>query len=628
MAKSEEQREKAPRIISIFWVLSVLLVMLVVVPLVSYSWKIISSSKSYIEESLRERQLKTAIPAATHIQTLMDEYGRHLRDIAAAFEVFSNEPDTKQKYEDLLQRGILSRYLYKNTLLLAYEDREGGQFTAPWKGLQPEEQGKLARISSKVAGDALASGQMVRSPVFEVKLAALKGIPEPAIAMALPIESGSRSVSAVSAVFLLQSVQDSLSEYAREFTLFVTDTKGRLIFHSRAAQQGKNTDMSKDPIVNRVLASGVMPSGAINYNVTTVKNGKKTTFLVTSTPIQAYNWLLFAKVNRAKYYASIVQMKKQSTLWVVLSILAALLIGLVFARFITKPLSTLAEVSRKLARGELSQRADVRSKSEIGELARAFNAMADEIQRYIGKVEASAEETKQLFMDSIRAIANALDAKDPYTRGHSERVSAYSMVIGKTYGLDARMMRIIEISSLLHDVGKIGIADRILRKPGTLTPNEFAIMKTHPPKGAQILGSIPQMREIIPGIQYHHERWSGGGYPDGLMGKQIPLIARIIGVADAYDAMTTDRPYQKAMTPLQAANRINELKTIVYQPAIVEAFNVAFRKGLFRSFHEAVAKAKAAKSGAARAKTSEAKPATAGPPRREGTPPKTSTGPG
>jgi HD-GYP domain-containing protein (c-di-GMP phosphodiesterase class II) len=299
-------------------------------------------------------------------------------------------------------------------------------------------------------------------------------------------------------------------------------------------------------------------------------------------------------VDREKYYAPIVQLKRQSTYWTVLSILGALFIGLVLARLITRPLSALTEVSRDLARGKFSRRADVGSKNEIGELARAFNAMADDIQVYIQKVEAAAEETKQLFMDSIRAIANALDAKDPYTRGHSERVSAYSMIVGREFGLDERALRVMEISSLLHDVGKIGIEDKILRKPGALTEEEFEIMKTHPPKGAQILGGIPQMREIIPGIKHHHEKWAGGGYPDGLKGEQIPVLARIIGVADAFDAMTTNRPYQRGMTFERASARLNELVMKVYDPTVIDAFNRAFQQGLFEEHRRQILEAKLA----------------------------------
>ncbi len=579
---------KPPRQVSIFWVLSVLLILLVVIPLVSYSWRSISASKDYIEESLRERQLKAAIPAAAHIGNLMDEYQRRLQDLAATFEVFSNDSNYKNSYEDLLQRGILSRYLSDDTLLLVYEDKEGGQFAAPWRGLQPQEQAQLTSFVAPYGEQALKGGAMRASEVFFVKLAALQGLSEPAIAISVPIQSGGGDVSSITAVFMLQGVQDSLKEYGREFTMFVTDSKGHLVFHTEAAYQGKALDLAQDPIVHRVLASGIVPTSPVNYNVTKSVDGKARTYLVTCAPVSGYGWLLFSEVDREQYYAPIVQLKEQSTLWVVLSILGALVIGLLLARLITRPISTLAEVSRDLAKGNFSRRANVKSKNEIGELARAFNAMADDIQDYIRRVEAAAEETKQLFMDSIRAIANALDAKDPYTRGHSERVSAYSMIIGTSYGLSEREMRIIEISSLLHDVGKIGIEDRILRKPGALTKEEFDVMKTHPPKGAAILGSIPQMREIIPGIRHHHEKWSGGGYPDNLKGESIPTIARIIGVADAFDAMTTNRPYQKAMTFEQAAGRINELKITVYDPRVVEAFNKAFQKNLFVSVQERV----------------------------------------
>lgn len=592
MSKAEEEKKverKEPVPVSIFWVLSVLMILLVVVPLVSYSWISINSSKDYIEESLRERQLKTAIPAAAHLEMQVGENKRRLQDLAAVFELYSNEPDSKVQYENLLQRGVLNKYLTDDVLLLSYQDRAGEQFYAPWRGLRASETSQLEQYLAGVARQAIAAGKLRRSPVFTARLQALGELGEPAMVVSFPVRSEGKSVSAVSAVFLLENIQQSLQDYGSDYTLFVTNSKGRLLFHSQPSMQGTEADLSKDPIVNRVLASWPPPSGAVNYNVTKVEDGKAKTFLVTSTYIPAYGWILFSKVDREKYYAPIVQLKKRSTVWVFLSIISALIIGIVLARLITKPLSTLAEVSRDLARGEFSRRANIKSKNEIGELARAFNAMADDIQQYIGQVEKAAEENKQLFMNSIRAIANALDAKDPYTRGHSERVSAYAMVIGREFGLDARSLRILEISSLLHDVGKIGIEDKILRKPGALTVKEFTIMKTHPAKGAQILGSIPQMKEIIPGIRYHHERWSGGGYPDGIKEEQIPLIARIMGVADAFDAMTTNRPYQRAMTPVQAANRINELKITVYETKVVEAFNKAFRKGLFKPVQSNVA---------------------------------------
>jgi HD-GYP domain-containing protein (c-di-GMP phosphodiesterase class II) len=140
-------------------------------------------------------------------------------------------------------------------------------------------------------------------------------------------------------------------------------------------------------------------------------------------------------------------------------------------------------------------------------------------------------------------------------------------------------------------VGKIGVDDAILKKPGVLTPEEFEVMKTHTTRGAAIMSEIPKMKEILPGLRSHHERWKGGGYPDGLSGEQIPLMARIIAVADTFDAMTTDRPYQRAMTLEAAHARINQLKGVALDERVVEAFNRAFLSGEIRSDTRAVAAA-------------------------------------
>ncbi|MEE8536871.1 MAG: HD domain-containing phosphohydrolase, partial [Acidobacteriota bacterium] len=136
--------------------------------------------------------------------------------------------------------------------------------------------------------------------------------------------------------------------------------------------------------------------------------------------------------------------------------------------------------------------------------------------------------------------------------------------------------RDIHVSSLLHDIGKIGVDDAILRKPGALTPEEFEEMKKHPEKGANIMAPIPQMQNIIPGIHFHHEKWGGGGYPKSLKGEDIPFIARVIQVADCFDAMTTNRPYQRSMSYEAAVARIHELTGPVFDPKIVEAFDQAY----------------------------------------------------
>jgi putative nucleotidyltransferase with HDIG domain len=176
-------------------------------------------------------------------------------------------------------------------------------------------------------------------------------------------------------------------------------------------------------------------------------------------------------------------------------------------------------------------------------------------------------------------LAGAVDEKDPYTRGHSDRVTRYSVIIARELGLSNEEVEKIRIAAQLHDVGKIGIEDRILKKPGALTPEEFDIMKTHTTKGANILRPVEQLREMLPGIELHHESLDGRGYPHGLKGDHIPLVARIITVADTFDAMTTNRPYQAAMEPDYVIRIITSLVHTKFDPKVVAALTSAHHKG-------------------------------------------------
>ena len=203
------------------------------------------------------------------------------------------------------------------------------------------------------------------------------------------------------------------------------------------------------------------------------------------------------------------------------------------------------------------------------------------LTRALGLVKQAAAENNELFLGTARALASAIDAKDPYTRGHSVRVNRYSVILARYHGLSETDIRDIHVASLLHDVGKIGVDDAILKKPGKLTPEEFEVMKLHTVIGANIMAPIRQMKRLLPGLRSHHERWTGEGYPDRLKGSDIPLMARIIAVADTFDAMTTERPYQKAVSFERALARLNELKGSGFDEHIVEAFNRAYLAGEF-----------------------------------------------
>jgi putative nucleotidyltransferase with HDIG domain len=154
---------------------------------------------------------------------------------------------------------------------------------------------------------------------------------------------------------------------------------------------------------------------------------------------------------------------------------------------------------------------------------------------------------RDLFVDTITTLAQAVELRDEYTGGHTKRVSAYSLLLAKEVGLSECEIDLIRIGTPLHDIGKIGIDDAILLKPDKLTPAEFEQMKLHTVKGAEIVNTIRDLRPIIPIVRSHHERWDGKGYPDGLAGENIPAVARVVALADAFDAMTSDRPYRKGM---------------------------------------------------------------------------------
>jgi HD-GYP domain-containing protein (c-di-GMP phosphodiesterase class II) len=176
-------------------------------------------------------------------------------------------------------------------------------------------------------------------------------------------------------------------------------------------------------------------------------------------------------------------------------------------------------------------------------------------------------------------LANAIDEKDPYTRGHSERVAYYSACVAKHLGMDAEEVERVHLSGIIHDVGKIGIEDKILRKAAALTDDEYEIMKQHPTKGLHILAAVPLLKEKAGAGLMHHENVDGSGYPDGLKGEEIPLLGRIVSVADAFDAMTTDRPYSKAMTFEAAIARLKFLAGKKFDPDCVEAFERAHGGG-------------------------------------------------
>lgn len=200
------------------------------------------------------------------------------------------------------------------------------------------------------------------------------------------------------------------------------------------------------------------------------------------------------------------------------------------------------------------------------------------IQDINDKLESANEQLKEAYYGTIESLRLAVDAKDSYTRNHSDRVSYYSVMIGKQLGLSDADLEVLKQGALFHDVGKIGIPDAILQKPGKLTDEEYDDIKNHPSIGAKILAPAKIFADLIPMVLNHHERFDGKGYPVGLAGEDIPLMARIVCVADSFDAMTSDRSYRPRFTVIAALEEIEKCKGAQFDPLVVDAFMIALRE--------------------------------------------------
>ena len=255
--------------------------------------------------------------------------------------------------------------------------------------------------------------------------------------------------------------------------------------------------------------------------------------------------------------------------------LGALALGAVvslwLARVVARPIDQLSQQLRRMTSArEFSRRLPLSGSSqELDALTGMFNEM-------MTSLVAAEEETEAAYVAAIKALAAALDARDPYTSGHSERVSALSVMVGRHMTLASEDIEVLRLGALLHDIGKIGIRDRVLSKRGPLTDEEFEIIKTHPTVGANILRHVPFLNRHMPIVELHHEQPDGRGYPHGLFGNATPLLARIVHVADAFDAMTSARAYRPAQGEAHALGELTRNRGTQFDAEVVDAFIAAW----------------------------------------------------
>jgi putative nucleotidyltransferase with HDIG domain len=260
--------------------------------------------------------------------------------------------------------------------------------------------------------------------------------------------------------------------------------------------------------------------------------------------------------------------------------------SITLSSFLTKPIQELSAGVDDLKEGKKYRRLKIYSQDEFGRLTASFNEMMVLIDEQSSKLNKYAKDLEDSYVSTVRVLAAAIDARDPYTHGHSTRVSMLSLQLGREIGLDNASLEELEVACLFHDIGKIKTPDSILRKRDKLNAWEYKEMMRHTEYGAAILGKASSLQKYIPPVRHHHEWFNGKGYPDGLKGDAIPLFAAIIAISDTYDAMTSNRPYRNAISELETLEELMDCAGKQFHPDLVKVFTRIMDKRIIPDMQE------------------------------------------
>jgi putative nucleotidyltransferase with HDIG domain len=570
--------------VRILWLMLGALLLVSALPIGLYHRQVLQLSQEKLVDMERVQQTELTRSLAQEVQFFESNLTQQLisqRQILALTGLIDNvtDPVAAPKVTLLLENFIDSN---RNTFIYVTAVGRDGKGTSASQGNFRAEQDPFV---AKALQRAFVSS--VQSVTFRSDPLALAPDNRPAFVIAVPLTDAHNNFTGMlAAVVSLDPILRRLQDASvRGRTVFIVDHFGHIVAHPETKHFVPGEDLSdKSYLVREVKDLPRELRNTETMRFTEKEHNRNVEMVGTYSTFPEVNWAVIAErsVNEARADAGVTELNRQALAFVSVVVLIAVLFGYFFAVGISGPIRTLAASTRAISRGEFHQRTPVRGAAEISELAENFNLMASDIEEYIEKLKEAAEENRELFIGSIRMLAAAIDEKDPYTRGHSGRVAKYSTIIAQELRLSPEDLDKLKISALLHDVGKIGVDDRVLKKPGSLTPEEFEIMKTHTTKGANIMRPVSQLKDMLPGIELHHEHLDGRGYPYGLSGPQIPLMARIIAVADTLDAMTTNRPYQSAMDLEYALGRIKALTGSKFDQAVVNALESAITAGKLR----------------------------------------------
>lgn len=357
---------------------------------------------------------------------------------------------------------------------------------------------------------------------------------------------------------------------SRGGTLMLLDSELEIIAQSTGTEassmQNPRQQLSNLTSALSSVSTSIHVSGTRPFRL---PNGRQV--LLSYSPVVHPNWLMVSVEPLDDAYLTSRTMIWQVLEVVSVSLLVAVGLGVLFAFGLTRPIGKLVRGSIAVARGKFGTQIEVKANNELRELAHTFNYMSSQLKYYDEHNQELIASLEQGYLETLRALANSIDAKDPYTAGHSDRVTNLALAIGKQMGLDGEQLNVLRYAGILHDIGKIGIPEEILGKTTELTEQERAEIENHPELGDKIIEPIDFLQPVRPLVRHHHEWIDGTGYPDGLRGDEIPLGARILAAADTFDAITSDRPYQQATSKDTAMEIIRGLSGRQLDPKVCEA---------------------------------------------------------
>jgi len=346
--------------------------------------------------------------------------------------------------------------------------------------------------------------------------------------------------------------------------LAILDTRDSILAHSRIGSVGSRfervpgTVVSEEPdiVVRKVDRDGL---SCFEFGVPILFAGSRLGEVVVG-------------IDTAAFHAAKLSARYKIILISIVALIVGLTGTLLLATRFTTPLKRLAAGVARIRAGDYGVEVTVSSGDELGQLTVSFNAMAKTIRQQRDSLQSSTRELEESYLSTVRILAAALDARDNYTLGHSARVATLSLRVGRRLGLSAAVLKELEIACFLHDIGKIRVPDEILNKPAPLHADEILLIGQHPEQGAEILALAESLHKYVPVVRHHHERYDGSGYPSGLRGEDIPLFAQIVAIADAYDAMTTSRPYRPGRCRDEAIVEIMSCRGSQFAPALTDLF--------------------------------------------------------